>query len=65
MPYLVRPEEQVAEFFTGLELVEPGFVAVPEWRPDLVLPGEQELPRIAGAVPGEPVNMFGGVARKP
>jgi hypothetical protein len=65
VPYLVRPEEQVAEFFAGLELVEPGFVSVPEWRPELVLPGEQELPRIASAVPGEPVNMFGGVARKP
>lgn len=65
VPYLARPEEQVAEFFAGLELVEPGFVSVPEWRPDLMLPGEQELPRITGPIPGEPVNMFGGVARKP
>jgi hypothetical protein len=29
-----RTPEQVAVFLTGLELIEPGLVRVPEWRPD-------------------------------
>lgn len=29
-----RTPEEIARFFTGLELVEPGLVPVPEWRPD-------------------------------
>ena len=34
MPYYVRGPEQIAGFFDGLELVEPGLVACPLWRPD-------------------------------
>jgi hypothetical protein len=30
----LRTQEQVARFFTGLELVEPGLVQVHQWRPD-------------------------------
>ena len=41
--------------FTGLELVPPGVVLVPEWRPT------SDAPRPA---PAE-VNIYGGVARKP
>jgi hypothetical protein len=29
-----RNEAEVARFFTGLELVEPGLVPVPKWRPE-------------------------------
>jgi S-adenosyl methyltransferase len=29
----LRDRVQVARFFNGLELVEPGLVRVPEWRP--------------------------------
>jgi S-adenosyl methyltransferase len=29
-----RPREQVARFFQGLELVEPGLVRVEQWRPE-------------------------------
>ena len=29
-----RTMAEIESFFTGLELVEPGLVAVPEWRPD-------------------------------
>ncbi len=29
-----RPRDEVARFFTGLELVEPGLVWAPEWRPE-------------------------------
>jgi hypothetical protein len=34
VPYYLRSPEQFARFFEGLELVEPGVVPVPHWRPD-------------------------------
>jgi hypothetical protein len=49
----VRPREQVLRFFDGLELVEPGLVRVPEWRPD------------SPADTANPASVWGGVARKP
>ena len=33
-PYYLRSPEQFARFFEGLDLVEPGVVPVPHWRPD-------------------------------
>ncbi|MEV6345231.1 SAM-dependent methyltransferase [Actinoplanes sp. NPDC051851] len=47
--------DEFRELFDGLELVEPGVVLLPEWRPD-------------GAVaPYDPaaINMWAGLARKP
>ena len=32
--FAYRSREQVARFFTGLDLVEPGLVPLEEWRPD-------------------------------
>lgn len=50
----LRTCDQVAGFLEGLDLVEPGLVTVPEWRPD------------AGqATPGQRIPMYGAVARKP
>ena len=46
-----RPRAQIAAYFDGLEMVEPGLVAMPEWR------GE--------ANPHVVVNAFAGVGRKP
>jgi hypothetical protein len=34
VPYILRGPEQIAGFFEGLELVEPGVVSCPRWRPD-------------------------------
>jgi hypothetical protein len=34
VPYHLRSPEQFARFFEGLDLVEPGVVPVPHWRPD-------------------------------
>ena len=48
-----RTREVTADFFTGLDLVEPGVVKVTEWRPE----SEQ-------AAKG-PTSLWGGVARKP
>jgi hypothetical protein len=33
-PYLLRSQKQFAQFFEGLELVEPGVVSAPTWRPE-------------------------------
>jgi hypothetical protein len=47
-----RPQADVARFFDGLSMVEPGVVRVQQWRPDT----ETEATT--------PSNMWGGVARK-
>ena len=47
-----RPRPEVARFFDGLELVEPGLVRAPEWRPD------------SAADLVNPAAVWGGVARK-
>ncbi|WP_017622114.1 SAM-dependent methyltransferase [Nocardiopsis chromatogenes] len=56
IPYVQRSPEEIASFFDGLELVEPGVVMVTHWRPE---PGD-------GAFAAEPpeVDGFGGMARK-
>jgi O-methyltransferase involved in polyketide biosynthesis len=56
VPYHLRSPEQIAGFFDGLDLVEPGVVSVSRWRPD---PADA-----AGGLPAE-VDAFGGVGRKP
>jgi len=56
VPYYPRSPEQIAGFFDGLELVEPGVVSCPRWRPD---PANG-----SGGLPAE-LDEFGGVARKP
>jgi S-adenosyl methyltransferase len=48
-----RSHPEVLGFFRGLDLVEPGLVRVPEWRPR----SETEA--------RTPSNLWGGVARKP
>jgi hypothetical protein len=56
VPYVLRGPEQIAGFFEGLEMVEPGLVSCPRWRPDPADPG--------GHLAAE-VDAFGGVGRKP
>ncbi|MPY61421.1 SAM-dependent methyltransferase [Streptomyces spongiae] len=53
VPYYLRPVEQITAFFDGLELVEPGVVSVPLWRPEA-----------DGPVP-VPIGQHGGLGRKP
>jgi trans-aconitate methyltransferase len=38
----LRPAEQVAGFFEGLDLLEPGLVRVPWWRPDGEVPDDAD-----------------------
>jgi hypothetical protein len=49
----LRSREEVATFFTGLKMVEPGLVRIPEWRPDNAADAKS------------PSALWGGVARKP
>ncbi|GAA5061555.1 hypothetical protein HNP84_005900 [Thermocatellispora tengchongensis] len=53
--YHVRSPEQLAGFFEGLDLVEPGVVVTSRWRPD---------PVEVGKVPEDQEAAMGGVARK-
>jgi O-methyltransferase involved in polyketide biosynthesis len=53
VPYNLRTPEEIAVFFTGLDVLAPGVVPVSQWRPD---PTAAEEP--AGTA------VFGGVARK-
>ncbi|MBX6357770.1 MAG: SAM-dependent methyltransferase [Micromonosporaceae bacterium] len=53
MPYIARSPEQIAGFFDGLDLLEPGVVSTPRWRPDP-----------DGGLPDE-VDVFCGVGRVP
>lgn len=51
-PYNPRTPEEIAGFFNGLDLVEPGVVSTPLWRPE---PGMDAVR----------LNVHCGVARKP
>jgi S-adenosyl methyltransferase len=48
----LRNREEVASFFTGLEMVEPGLVPITQWRPN------------SDAEAKSPTALWGGVARK-
>ncbi|MFW6641257.1 SAM-dependent methyltransferase [Nocardiopsis algeriensis] len=54
LPYHLRTPEEIAGFFDGLELLEPGVVSATRWRPE---EGADE--KI------EEVDQYCGVARKP
>ncbi|TPQ17827.1 SAM-dependent methyltransferase [Streptomyces sporangiiformans] len=54
VPYFLRPVADIAGFFDGLELVEPGVVSVPLWRPEQTAAGEPT-----------PIGQHGGLGRKP
>lgn len=49
-PLVMRSRDEVARFLDGYELVEPGLVAMPEWRPDT--PVDQEDPYAFSGVAG-------------
>ncbi|WP_133854105.1 SAM-dependent methyltransferase [Labedaea rhizosphaerae] len=53
-PVAMRTAEQVARFADGLDLVDPGVVQMPYWRPDGALPADSEK-----------VFLYAWVARKP
>jgi SAM-dependent methyltransferase len=61
IPYRNREPEKIASFFDGLEWVQPGFVSVSLWRPDRS-PADV---RVITSTELQPVDEYGGIARKP
>ena len=55
--YHLRRPDELASFFDGLEVIEPGVVACPLWKPDRAVNG--------GAGASAEAHVYGGVARKP
>ena len=53
VPYFLRPVDEITAYFDGLELLDPGVVSVPLWRPDAEGPAPV------------PIGEHGGLARKP
>jgi S-adenosyl methyltransferase len=53
-PNTLRTREEILEFFSGLDVLEPGLVPVQQWRPDE-----------PGSADPEKSWMIGGVGRKP
>jgi hypothetical protein len=52
VPYVLRSPQQIASYYAGLDLLAPGIVSCPLWRPD------------PDACP-EPTDVYGGIGRKP
>jgi hypothetical protein len=52
----IRRPEQIAGLFGGLEMVEPGLVQLPRWRPDLGYTGPAQ---------GMTISAYCGIGRKP
>jgi hypothetical protein len=42
-PYVLRGQKQFAQFFEGLEVIEPGIVSAPAWRPESGSPGHLDV----------------------
>ena len=56
-PTRIRSRAEIAPFFTGLDMVEPGLVHIPLWRPEG--PDDLFLDRPSGSM------ILGGIGRKP
>ncbi|MFI1358874.1 SAM-dependent methyltransferase [Streptomyces sp. NPDC020898] len=52
VPYVLRSPDKLSALYEGLDLLEPGIVSCPLWRPE---PGTSP----------EPTDVYGGVAHKP
>jgi hypothetical protein len=61
-PYVLRRPDQLASFFDGLDLIEPGVVPCARWRPDVR--GAGGTAGVGGTADDEAVA-YCGVARKP
>ena len=54
----VRSQPDIERLFDGLDVIEPGVVSLPRWRPDPTDIGQASQPTDAA------VSVYGGVARK-
>jgi hypothetical protein len=67
IPYVQRAPGEIASFFDGLELVEPGVVSCPRWRPKIRqairLPRWTRSAGLAGSPRGQPFTRRSGFGR--
>ncbi len=52
-PFVLRSKDEIAGFFDGLDLVDPGLVQIPLWQPDGPLPSSLDR-----------IWLYGGIGRK-
>jgi O-methyltransferase involved in polyketide biosynthesis len=50
VPYVLRSPEQIARYFDGLELIPPGIVSCPLWRPEVTPFGEPRMTHVFGGI---------------
>lgn len=55
-PTVLRDREEIARFFSGLEVIDPGIVPIQQWRPD----DPEVVARLTHLSPA-----YGGMARRP
>jgi hypothetical protein len=60
VPYHLRTPDELASFFDGLDLIEPGVVPCPRWKPD----ASGRAAAAAAAAAAEEEAAYCGVARK-
>lgn len=63
IPCQFRNRDEITGFFTGLDLVDPGVVPLPRWRPDLIAvddPDDDTLTTLDAKV-----GCYAAIARKP
>jgi hypothetical protein len=69
VPTQARTREEVARFFTGLDLLEPGVEMAHKWRPEAKVPGPRTAPGTEATPTEVPtdaqVSLWAGVAIKP
>ncbi|MFF5304793.1 SAM-dependent methyltransferase [Streptomyces sp. NPDC013161] len=64
LPYILRSPDEIASYYEGLELLAPGIVSCPLWRPDLNPKPDPADPDHAPDSPPQYTDIHGGVARQ-
>ncbi|WP_280317801.1 SAM-dependent methyltransferase [Nocardia wallacei] len=63
IPCQFRSHDEIARFFTGLDLMEPGVVPLPRWRPDLFAVDDPDNDTLATL--DAKVSCYAAIGRKP
>ncbi|MGW3308299.1 SAM-dependent methyltransferase [Streptomyces sp. NPDC001073] len=65
LPYILRSPAEIAEYYDGLELLAPGIVSCPLWRPELNPKPDPDDPGPDPDSPPQYTDIHGGIALKP
>jgi hypothetical protein len=58
---VLRSQAEVTALLRGLDLLDPGVVQLPQWRPD---PGDNSSPTLSQPIPARALPMWAAVGRK-